>query len=680
VAIEVCCKNCRALLLVPATAEGKRIRCPRCSRVQWLTSASVDSENTAPDLIASSTTPTSHTAQDSHQDASTLHLSAVVTSKRSRRPFPAWLHWSVAILAILVVMILGFIAGRAANTGFPLIHQKPTANIKSNSSQGSPETPTVGTQSPETSPLEDELSSVRILPPVMSLGNRFEEDSEPFVGQRLTQQQIPENELGRPHSALSSPGKNGDHLSLMRAELYLRVSERRNNRFRAVNLLRPKPGPEVKKLPPYRILQIIPSLNSAQNNADWVFLRLNFEDSLITDSGKIIQHPDHAETERLAIEFRNGTAGPGSILESLRSMRYPSARREFFRLAGTDTSLSVSQRRLYYGLLTCPVIHALLFDAEVESGSISVKPTIPLPLPRIDGMESQFAHQLLNVISSSILTDHQSYRQLRKAIWRGKTPDDDDPKRLSPTSTLDEWHEEILKMAWDQSSTEALVQLLTTLNGMNRSAQLRRLFRERILTELQRDALVNANSSTREIDALIGKVPVQTLISMTTADRERTTHSLSELAKTPGLEQHDADEIAKATFQLTESSEAWMVLRHLRGKASTGILATAHAIHGNTAEVQSLLESIREPKEKSEVAAQIIAALPEKISSMSVLLILAPYGNIDTLIAMGQKVAADNQSPEEFIRLLERRGDISDAQKKQLRLWKERQQIPLPKN
>ncbi len=675
-ATEIRCDQCQALLRIPDTAAGKKVRCPRCAAVVDVPVS--DSESAPKKAIPPPKRQIP--SEESRRHATTQPAPRrPVDSNIVASPFSSpLLHWSLAGCTVIIVAAVFFGVGRlvpmfgAAKGSASITAASPDVSSRS-SAADAPQKPLSTTLIAESS-IAIELEQIQKLEAEYRLGEDFENDSQPDNGQRIKVPDVPREELGEIDGFTSSGNPKSDFDFLKRTQYFLQMEERRGMRYRAAAILSKASEDKSRRRAAFRILAIAPELNQECTNAAWVFRHLDYSDSLVTETGATIPHPDAAKVDQTAAAIVGGTAGPEAILDSLRSMRYPIARAALFETVGSAVNLQETQRRMCLSLLATPVIQGLMFDMQVGPGSFMSKQHERDALKTFATATStpESSDLVVDVIRIRLQVDPLMKRKLEAQVF-GHPIETGDDRRSKSWEALSESENETLNTVWKNASTEAILRLLVSLDGTNRSVQLRRLFRERQLTEVQSGSLISPDTASEELDVLLGHVPAMKLIevAMSLDQSFDVQRALDSMAESSGLTQLDANEIANACRRLSDRHDASGILKKLDGKADIEHLTIGFALCGDAAELRRCAKMLADPDEKKRILDLAANEAHKGLPDDDTLEFLAPYGSVANLLTAWDKIRS--QSPfSSFLKGLAARPDLTATERNRIQEYQNR--------
>ncbi len=586
------------------------------------------------------------------------------TGTASRRVLsPQTLKLGAAGILLLAVGAVSFWIGRV----FPVIasgvSEKSTATVGAAAIEpGASNTAVVSGNAAQ------ELEQIAKLEPILAFGDEMGPDSQADDGNRINMPSFQAADIGEPDGFSMTGNPDSDFVAVFKAQFALRVEERREGRYRAVALLGGKPAvnstePESR----FRVMAIAPPLNAQNNNAGWVFRHLGLQSSLITDSGTIIRHPDVQELEMITQGIVSGQTGPAAVLKSLQTMRYPDARKALFINVAGDPSLQDGPREMCLRLLACPIVPGLFFDADVGPGGFmtnsergnAVKAFADANLP------PRMADLIVDAMLTQTKVQSILHRKLNERVFGADTADEFTDES---GDTLPELTNEALNSVWENASTDAIIRLMVAMNGKNRSAQLRRLFRDRQLTEAQIAGIVTPQSSAEESGALLGKVSISIILDIIfrTKDTFGPSSQFKELAENPSLTTEDANELAKACIRFKQDSDASTALDVLEGKADIDHYVLALAQCGSSSELEDQIRKLRDPDEKSRVLNRAADEMKNGRPRTDTLLLLAPYGTVSNILAAMEKFP-DGIDMTPVLKKLSVRSDLTEADRTAIR-------------
>ncbi|MEJ7590921.1 MAG: hypothetical protein WKF77_05185 [Planctomycetaceae bacterium] len=210
-------------------------------------------------------------------------------------------------------------------------------------------------------------------------------------------------------------------------------------------------------------------------------------------------------------------------------------------------------------------------------------------------------------------------------------------------------------------------------DGTNRSAQLRRLFRERQLTEAQSSSLISPDTASEELDVLLGHVPVMKLIELAVSldasfDVQR---ALDSMAENSALTQHDANEIANSCRRLSDRHDASSVLKKLEGKADIEHLTIGFALCGDASELRRCAKMLADPGEKKRILDLAANEAHKGLPDDDTLEFLAPYGSVANLLTAWDKIKSQS-AISSFLTDLATRPDLTPEERNKIREYQSR--------
>lgn len=666
--IQFRCDNCNAVLRVPDNAAGKHVRCPKCGKVAEV-AVPITIQRSVADRPPNPLSAGS--VENSASERSALPPQRPVANAKTALATsvsPRILKFVASGFLLAAIGAASFWIGRV----FPSIASDPSGNTVSMISTKVSEPENLKTVKLAGTAAE-QLEQIAGLEPMYAFGDDIEPESQPDDGNRLQMPRFDNVDVGEPGGYSMSGNPQSEFKSVLKAQYALRVEERRSGRYRAVALLGIKPTENsARQGRVLKIMAITPPLTAQHNNVGWVFRHLDLETTLTTDDGTIIKHPDMEELESVKQRIVSGQASPADVLNSLRKMRYPDSRKAVFIAIAGDRNLSVAQREMCLRLLACPVVCALFFDADVGPGGTSSSSVFGTEIRSF--AVADLPPNLADLVVDAIIVETNTFsilsRRLHEQVFGPETAD----RVAGPSGdVLPETANEALSAVWENASTDALLRLMVAMNGQNRSAQLRRLLHDRQLTQSQITSFINVDSSAEELTALLGKVPISTIIEILFSSKDvfgPLMHFIK-LAKDPMLSTHDANELAKACVRFKESYEVHSALHELEDKADVDHYVLALALCGEASDLESKARELSDPVERERALDLAANELKNGRPGADVLLVLAGYGTVANILAAVEKTPKGTDLSQ-VVQKLSSRPDLTAADQQAIREFAQR--------
>lgn len=497
------------------------------------------------------------------------------------------------------------------------------------------------------------------VPPAVSLGDEMLSESETVDSPKVQFPKLTVEELGGTPEISRSGSADGESFKLViRAPSAVVVQERRKDRYRAVCLVRraaQTPGTEAS--PQFDLKAIVPRLNESRTNGTWMFAFLPFGTQVIDESGNSITHPDQAAFQTFLASAQSGEVTAEKLFDLLRSHRFPASRQAAVLAAAQSDRMTSSGQTALLRALGNTATWALLCNANVgPDGSYelladdSAEEAIEVISKRVSSASD--AELVLDAVAAAMRTELLLPQLLRKYAGRSEV---DEPDKFSERDEIPTQLSKAVDNVWSHASSDAIVKLLRSIDGANRSVQLRRLLSDRTLTDAQRDSLQTVDSASSDFAIPGGGGSIDKVLNRAADNKLEYFQALSELLNNPALTKEDADKIATASLKLGDDPYCSMLLQELEGKASWEHLAVVNlkSGYGGTS-VQRFLTRIPPTEDKQRIRTAVANSLPQANAHPSVIEEFCLEGDVENIVQAVEKMKPEERRDHLYSKIKQR--------------------------